>query len=263
MPLYKNLAPPPSNSPIERFAFGAIESTNAFATEWIRLAKSPSEAVILADDQTMGRGQFGRPWSTEAGKDLAWTYARRFGMPVPWGAEDLVRLNMHWAASAAECILDWTRQRAEIGIKWPNDLYAKSPEFGWRKLGGMLIEAHWRGDGCLGVLFGVGINVQSVRHRGADRAISLLDLGCTNAEVKPLAHALERAVRSAWETPFDPVKYEAHLLFKGERRTFVLNEETRAGAFMEALPNGSARFLWDTGEQVHPQGEVGWCWDQG
>jgi BirA family biotin operon repressor/biotin-[acetyl-CoA-carboxylase] ligase len=253
------LSPPRPHAAIERFRFDELDSTNAFAGRWMRLASGASEAVILSRVQTAGRGQHGREWSTEAGRDLAWSYARRFGEAAE--ELDLVALNMAWSVAILEAV---ERQfPVEMGLKWPNDLYARTACTEWRKLGGLLIEAQWRGSGCAGVVLGVGLNVQSTRKDAAWPAVSLQELGSNRLDVEDWARVLESAVRNAWSQPFDAERYRARLLFRGARRTFEVNGERMEGAFMDALDDGRGRFEWATGPAIHEQGSVRWCWDQG
>ena len=253
------LPPPRPHAPLERFRFDELDSTNAFAGRWMRLASGASEAVILSRVQTAGRGQHGRHWSTEAGRDLAWSYARRFG-EVADGL-DLVRLNMAWAVVVLEAVE--RHVPVEVGLKWPNDLYARTAPSEWRKLGGLLIEAHWRGAGCAGVVLGVGLNVRSTRKDAAWPAVSLQELGSDRLDVEEWGRELEAAVRGAWSLPFDAERYRERLLFRGERRAFEVNGERVEGAFIDALDDGRGRFEWPSGSAVHEQGSVRWCWDQG
>lgn len=254
------LPPLRPHAALERFRFDELDSTNAFAGRWMRLASSASEAVILSRAQTAGRGQHGRSWSTEAGRDLAWSYARRFGEAVD--GVDLVALNMAWAVAVLHAVE--RHVGGEIGLKWPNDLYARrTPESGWRKLGGLLIEAHWRGTGCVGVVLGVGLNLRSDRSDAAWPAISAWELGGDGLDAEAWSVALEVAVRRVWWEPVDRMTYRERLLFRGEQRTFEVNGERVRGAFIDALDDGRGRFAWSDGMADHEQGTIRWCWDQG
>ena len=253
------LSPLRPHAALERFRFDELDSTNAFAGRWMRLAAGASEAVILSRAQTAGRGQHGREWSTEAGRDLAWSYARRFGSAVD--ELDLVALNMMWAAAVLEVVE--RHVEGEIGLKWPNDVYVRTPTTGWRKLGGLLIEAHWRGTGCVGVVLGVGLNLRSNRSNSPWPAVSVHELGCKQLDAEAWGHELEVAVRRAWFEPADRERYRKRLLFRGEPRDFEVNGQRLRGAFLDALDDGRGRFVWADGVADHEQGSVRWCWDQG
>lgn len=258
-----SLLPAPSpHGPVERYAFDSIDSTNAFAARWMRLSGAASEAAILSRAQTAGRGQHGRHWSTEGGNDLAWSYARRMGEPVRVETEELVALNMAWSVAVLETVRAVLPAEAELGLKWPNDVFGRRPGGGWGKLGGLLLEAHWRGDGCIGAVLGVGLNLASERRGFATPATSVRELG-GDASAAGLARDLEGAVRAAWNGEKGPAAYRERLLFCGAERWFELGGERRRGAFMGALPDGRGRFRWFEGVADHAQGEVTWLWDQG
>lgn len=254
---FDDLPLPPVHAPVERFAFEEIDGTNAFAGRWLRLAGGASEAAILSRRQSAGRGQHGREWHTEAGLDLAWSYARRFGAAVE--PVDLVRLNMAWAAAVLGAV-EAGAAGAELGLKWPNDVYGRVGGR-WRKLGGLLVEAQWRGAGCVGVVLGVGVNVGS-RRLGAAEGVSLAELG-GELGVEGLARLLERGVRATWgQIPAGIATYHDRLLFVGEERPFVVRGQQRTGRFLSARPDGSGRFDFGAGPEDLPQGDVTWVWPE-
>ncbi len=104
--------------------------------------------VVLAEEQTRGRGRSGDVWHSPPGAGL-WLSTLVPVEPAP--APCLPLLVGLAAAGALE-----EAAGVEVGIKWPNDLVAAtaSPRAG--KLGGILCE----GGGRL-VLVGVGINART------------------------------------------------------------------------------------------------------
>lgn len=120
---------------------------------------APGGTLVLADEQTAGRGRMGRTWRSEPGAGLWMTLIER-----PRDAAALtvfaVRVGL-LLAPALERYVD-----ATVGLKWPNDLY-----LGFRKLGGILVEARWRENVPEWVAIGVGINVKPPQ--GEARGIGL------------------------------------------------------------------------------------------
>ena len=113
------------------------------------LAADGAEAgsVVVAGEQTGGRGSRGRGWLSPPGG--LWLSAL-YRPPVSAGVE-LFGLRIGLAvADAVEALGPGVRVR----IKWPNDLMV-----GDRKLGGILCEARWQGESLAWVVAGVGINV--------------------------------------------------------------------------------------------------------
>jgi BirA family biotin operon repressor/biotin-[acetyl-CoA-carboxylase] ligase len=103
--------------------------------------------LVLAEEQTAGRGRQGRRWTSAAGAGVWLTLVER---PLDSEALDVLSLRCGlYAAEALDALAD-----APIGVKWPNDLHV-----GARKLAGILIETRWRGSAPDWVAIGFGLNV--------------------------------------------------------------------------------------------------------
>jgi BirA family transcriptional regulator, biotin operon repressor / biotin---[acetyl-CoA-carboxylase] ligase len=105
--------------------------------------------LVLADEQTAGRGTQGRRWTSRAGDGIWVALIER-----PSDAAALDVLSIRCGLYAAEA-LDGLATNP-IGVKWPNDLYV-----GGRKLAGVLIETRWRGSSAEWVAIGFGLNVRT------------------------------------------------------------------------------------------------------
>jgi len=108
---------------------------------------APSGTLIVADEQTAGRGRHGRRWTSAPGAGLWLTLIER---PRDGRAIDVLSLRCGLYAAEALDALAGDR----VGVKWPNDLYV-----GERKLAGILIETRWRGTAPDWVAIGFGLNV--------------------------------------------------------------------------------------------------------
>ena len=108
---------------------------------------SPAGTLILADEQTSGRGQHGRRWRSAPGAGVWLTLIER-----PTDARALEVLALRCGLFAAEALDPLAGDR--IALKWPNDLYRASG-----KLAGILIETRWRGTAPEWVAIGFGLNV--------------------------------------------------------------------------------------------------------
>ncbi len=107
---------------------------------------APHGAVVLADEQTAGRGTKGRIWVSPPGESIHATIIVRPDI------EQLKRLSIISPVATTDAVLATTSLRPTI--KWPNDIQIES-----RKLGGILIEAEW-GDGQPRyALVGIGLNI--------------------------------------------------------------------------------------------------------
>lgn len=103
--------------------------------------------LVIAEEQTAGRGRGGRSWTSVPRAGLWMTLIER-----PRDADALDVLSLRVGLHLAPVLERWTR--GAVALKWPNDFYV-----GHRKLAGVLIEARWRGARADWVAIGVGINL--------------------------------------------------------------------------------------------------------
>jgi BirA family biotin operon repressor/biotin-[acetyl-CoA-carboxylase] ligase len=116
------------------------------STNSVLLAERGAAPVLLvAAEQTAGRGRRGRRWHSAAGAGLTFSLARRIRRP----ARELAALALVAGVATARAL---RALGAPVELKWPNDLVA-----GDAKLGGILVETRAAGRETLAV-FGIGIN---------------------------------------------------------------------------------------------------------
>ncbi len=146
-------------------------STNADVLELAR-AGAPEGTVLVADEQTAGRGRQGRPWVSDPGAGLWFSVLVRMD---PDGERTLLPL-----LAGVSVVEACRRVGAEAALKWPNDVVIDGPLRdggpGPRKLAGILAES----DGADAVVIGIGINVsQDAEHLPTAAATSLRLEGVT------------------------------------------------------------------------------------
>jgi BirA family biotin operon repressor/biotin-[acetyl-CoA-carboxylase] ligase len=133
-----------------------LDVTTSTNTVAVQLAQedAPHGTVVVADEQTLGRGRLGRPWYSPPRKNLYCSVLLR--VEIPRG-----RLG-HWfswipliaglaAAQAIETLAGLAPR-----IKWPNDLL-----LGSRKVGGILCESGALASASPFVVVGLGLNVNT------------------------------------------------------------------------------------------------------
>jgi BirA family transcriptional regulator, biotin operon repressor / biotin---[acetyl-CoA-carboxylase] ligase len=136
---------------IERVA--EVDSTNTVLMN--RAAKSACHGnVLVADNQSGGRGQRGRRWSAAPGDAILCSVAWQFPKATP-----LDGLSLAVGVMLAEALDGWLPTTTLL--KWPNDLLVALPEAGLRKIGGILIETVASPDAKRTAVIGFGINVRS------------------------------------------------------------------------------------------------------
>ena len=133
--------------------FDQIASTNDEAANWLK-ADCPDLSLVVADEQTAGRGRGGRKWFTPAGSALAFSLVLRSEAQIKQLLEyqNTARLNGLGALAVAQALQKKFQLPAKI--KWPNDILVND-----KKLSGVLAEAHWIGSELVAVVLGIGINV--------------------------------------------------------------------------------------------------------
>ena len=143
----------------------SIDSTN---TELMRRARAgqTEPTLLVAEQQTAGRGRLGRVWQSDVGASLM------LSLGLPMAPRDWSGLSLAVGVSVAESLQPTLPPLQpgpppRIGLKWPNDLWLS----GDRKLGGILVEtasfvapqaaqpATTHGTAARYVVVGIGINV--------------------------------------------------------------------------------------------------------
>lgn len=120
---------------------------------------APAGTLIVANEQTAGRGRGGKSWQSSPGAGLWLTLIER-----PADTSGLDVLSIRAGLAAAESLDRFAPE--PIRIKWPNDLYIDRG-----KLAGILVEARWREQSVEWIAIGLGINVR--RPENVDNAAGL------------------------------------------------------------------------------------------
>lgn len=183
-----------------------LGSTNEVAAE-LALAGAAEGLVIMAEEQTAGRGRFERAWSSPAGGNL---YLSCLLRPPSSASVDLAPLNLISSLGILDAVEQAVGQPGSawegapaaglapaprISLKWPNDLTV-----GGRKLCGLLSRLGHDPTGGAFVVVGVGLNVNVNEAQLPPRAVSLIDLTGAPVDRQALLEGLifglfERALR--------------------------------------------------------------------
>lgn len=128
----------------------SLPSTNARARELATAGES--DVVVVADEQTGGRGRLDRAWTSPPG-GIWMSILRR--PEIPPAHAPVVTL------AAAVAATETARETGvDARIKWPNDLLVPD-EDGEKKLAGILTEMEGEADRVSWVVVGIGINVRA------------------------------------------------------------------------------------------------------
>ncbi len=206
--------------------------------------------VVVADEQTAGRGRLGRAWVAPAGVNLYLSILvrpplaamKRLGMIAPLAVADAV------AAVGGP----------EVSFKWPNDV-----RVGERKLCGVLIEGEFAGERPAFAIVGIGLNVNLDPTRypeiaGLATSIARETGGPVSREeaLAALLNAFERrydtedgeGLRRAWRARLDTLGREVDVTFAGRTEHGIAEDVDAEGALVLRRADGATVTL--------PAGEV-------
>jgi BirA family biotin operon repressor/biotin-[acetyl-CoA-carboxylase] ligase len=129
------------------YLYQQIGSTNVEARR-LAAAGAPEGLIVIAEEQTAGRGREGRRWLTPAGSAIAFSLVLRPAL----SAAQLARLTMLAGIAACEAIEQITN--LQPALKWPNDVLISG-----QKVAGILVESALQGDRLEYAVLGLGMNV--------------------------------------------------------------------------------------------------------
>lgn len=132
--------------------FQKAGSTNQIALELARKGY-PEGTLVVAEEQTAGRGRWQRTWHSPAEKDLLFSLILRPEI-LPYNVPEITLVA---GASVARAIHSHTGIRP--GIKWPNDLLYQG-----KKFCGILVEMEAAAEQVNYLVVGIGINVNQERN---------------------------------------------------------------------------------------------------
>lgn len=226
--------------------FDSIGSTNDEALGWANKG-ADDLSLIIADEQTMGRGRLDRPWFTPPGTALAFSLILR---PTPDEKPHLSRL-VGLAALAITVSLQ--KMGLSPQIKWPNDILLNQ-----RKVAGVLIELVWSGEDVVCVVIGIGVNIL----KRAVPSTDILRFPGTSLE-NVLGHPVERqnvlrdilasliAMRPQLSTDEFMNKWGESLAYRGRQvRVDMGGDQTVVGTLEGIISDGSLRLRDDNGKSV-------------
>lgn len=122
---------------IKIYYFDTLDSTNNKAKE---IETGEKEYIVYTDNQTNGRGQYDRKWTSEKGLTFSLVVKKE---------------NNDYSSIVPKAIIEYLKDKNIIAtIKHPNDIYYKD-----KKLGGILIENIYKEDKYDKTIIGIGLNI--------------------------------------------------------------------------------------------------------
>lgn len=225
-----------------------LESTNATLMS-TQGTPAGDAIVLLAENQTAGRGRRGRSWIAPLGGaiclSLGWVFRE---MPRDFGALSLaIGVGVMRALEKLGI--------ADAGLKWPNDLLVQG-----RKLGGILIEMRTEANGAFYVVIGLGINVRlddAAKSRVNETGTDPIDLASISADVASDRNVVVAALIAEWVAVLQEFESSGLAPFNAEwRRADVLRNRDITVSVADRSTRGVARGIDSSGALLveTPQG---------
>jgi BirA family biotin operon repressor/biotin-[acetyl-CoA-carboxylase] ligase len=197
-----------------------IRSTN-LAAKALAQAGAAEGTLVLAEEQTAGRGRVGRTWLAPRGTSLLLSLIFR----PPLAASRAQGLTMACSLAVRDAIREVTGLPAQL--KWPNDIMLRG-----RKMGGILTESEFRSGRLHHAVVGIGLNV--------NLPLEALPL---DFQATSIQHELGRMVPRLELLQHTLVQIERHYLA-------LLRGEWPVEAWAAALDTIGQRVAWYTAQGV-------------
>jgi BirA family biotin operon repressor/biotin-[acetyl-CoA-carboxylase] ligase len=234
----------------------SVASTNNFAASLLE-QNAPEGTLVVAKEQTGGRGQRGKTWYAEPGKNLTLTYILR---PVSLRIADQFLLNKAVAIAVARTV-ELISPGTFIRIKWPNDIFLEN-----RKLAGILVETAVKGSQIVSCLAGIGLNVnQTIFPTESGNPISLAMELETQLVLDDVMQLLSKQMEVYYLRLNSSNKariedeYNTLLWKRGEVYPFILNGNSFPAEILRVDEQGRLVLKTPEGDEQHfSHGEIQW-----
>ncbi len=207
--------------------FQKLGSTQDHLLDLLKLEEPPEGTVVIAEEQTHGRGQEGNIWESEAGKNLTFSLLLR---PHFLRAEHQFSLNRMISLAMIRFLRKTAGGELPFSIKWPNDLY-----IGNKKAGGILIQHAVQGPYLEYSVIGIGINLNQtdLKAAGPNPTSLALETGNYYSPDDTLEQTMESVSEHYSILQSDPARLEQpylDLLYqRGSRKKYLIRDEKVEG----------------------------------
>jgi BirA family biotin operon repressor/biotin-[acetyl-CoA-carboxylase] ligase len=223
----------------------SVGSTNDEAAAWAR-AGAPAGAVVVADEQTRGRGRLGRRWHSPPGESLYLSVVLRPPLPP----HRVPPLTLAAGVAVAEALI---ASDVMPSLKWPNDVLIDG-----KKVAGILTEMSADVDRVHHLVVGIGVNLNVRRFPDELAAIATSVL---QARGTPVVRAELAAVLCArlehWFDQFVAdgaagvvAAWKQHARFFGQRVHVSAGRDQLDGVAEDVEDDGALRLRLDDGRAL-------------
>jgi BirA family biotin operon repressor/biotin-[acetyl-CoA-carboxylase] ligase len=222
-------------------------STNDIANQMLT-QRTPHFSVIVADEQTLGRGRSGRKWYTPPNSAIAVSIILTEGL----NPNNILRYSGLGSLAVCETLSKYTT--SIVKIKWPNDILINNS-----KVSGILVETQWEGEKIKGIILGIGINITKSSIPAAGE-LNFAPTYLENHTTKPvdrtklLDQLLEKIVfwnRKISRPEFIKI-WEENLAYKGQQVQIAYSKTDQIeGQLVGLTSSGEIKLALADGSQKH------------
>lgn len=209
------------------------------STQDVARGFAPGKALVLADQQTAGRGRLGRRWASSPGASVLMSLC----WPMEGSGVTHDRVSMLAGVAVARAV-ERVAPGVAVRLKWPNDVMIDG-----RKLAGILCEA-------VGRSFVIGIGLNATADACADpaykdRSTSLAEHGCHADRVVVIEAIVRELIRALTATDRDAMldRWRSRTAL-GQSQTFEHNNQHITGETLDLDPDHGLIVRRDTGEII-------------
>lgn len=228
-----------------------IDSTNAEALRLID-AGYAAPFLVLAEQQTAGRGRRGRKWVSPFAQNVYYSLVLR----IEGGLRQLEGLSLVVGLAVLQALRDLGVLGA--GLKWPNDLLVVD-----KKIAGILLELVGDPADICHVVIGVGINVNMQKAEEVDQRWTSVHLETgvavdRNHLVAQLGIQLQRYLERHKASGFAALQgeWEQNHLWQGQVASLIAGSSQVDGVVLGVDRQGALRLSVDGVEKIYSGGEL-------
>jgi len=240
-----------AESPYPAFIHESLDSTNAEALRQIA-GGVPAPFVVLAEQQSAGRGRRGRKWISPFAENIYYSLVLR----IDGGMRQLEGLSLIVGLAVLSSLREFSR--CDAGLKWPNDVLA-----GNKKIAGILLELVGDPADVCHVVIGIGINVNMMVANDVDQSWTSVRLEAgqainRNELIVTLGRKLQGYLIRHEDEGFAAIQaeWESNHLWQGREVTLIAGTHTVDGVVAGVEQQGALRLNVAGQEKVFSGGEL-------
>lgn len=218
----------------------AISSTNDYLKNLCTAQPVENFTVVVAENQTQGKGQRGNIWKIESGKNLTFSILIKKNSCSESSVFDL---NIAVSVSIIQALE--SLKIPKLNIKWPNDILSDG-----KKIAGILIENTISGQQSVSSVIGIGLNVNQTDFENFPKASSLKNISQKEFDKDEIMFEIIQKIKENYElmaqnnTEILWEEYHNYLFRKEIPSVFEYPNGTKfMGIIKQVLKNGKIQIL--------------------